>query len=117
VDTPDWIKAHCESHPSGGWFHPIALSSEHPAVAEGWKCFDCGDGFTAREVAMVMPFHGGEDHGGDRWIAMHRECSAKNLFKDPEMKAKLRPTDYASLSPEDQWQIDKRLGILDWKGS
>lgn len=27
-----------------------------------------------------------------------------------------RPTNYFYLSPEQQWEIDKRLGILDWKG-
>lgn len=27
-----------------------------------------------------------------------------------------RPTNYADLSGEEQWAIDKRLGILDWDG-
>jgi len=27
-----------------------------------------------------------------------------------------RPSDYFELSGEEQWAIDKRLGILDWKG-
>lgn len=27
-----------------------------------------------------------------------------------------RPRNYLSLSAEEQWMIDKRLGILDWKG-
>lgn len=27
-----------------------------------------------------------------------------------------RPSNYFKLSPERQWEIDKELGILDWKG-
>lgn len=27
-----------------------------------------------------------------------------------------RPSNYFSLSAEEQWEIDKKLGILDWKG-
>lgn len=27
-----------------------------------------------------------------------------------------RPKNYFSLSGEEQWAIDKKLGILDWKG-
>lgn len=27
-----------------------------------------------------------------------------------------RPHNFFQLSPEDQWDIDKRLGILDWIG-
>lgn len=27
-----------------------------------------------------------------------------------------RPINYFRLSPERQWEIDKELGILDWKG-
>ena len=27
-----------------------------------------------------------------------------------------RPTNYLKLSPDSQWRIDDRLGILDWNG-
>ena len=27
-----------------------------------------------------------------------------------------RPADYYQRSPQDQWAIDKRVGILDWEG-
>lgn len=27
-----------------------------------------------------------------------------------------RPCNFFSLSPKEQWAIDKRLGILDWEG-
>jgi hypothetical protein len=30
--------------------------------------------------------------------------------------AKRRPTNYSDLSPEEQWEIDRELGILDWDG-
>lgn len=32
-------------------------------------------------------------------------------------KALERPTNYASLDATTQWEIDKRLGILDWSGA
>jgi hypothetical protein len=34
----------------------------------------------------------------------------------PEIRATLRPDNYAELSPEEQWKIDKKLGLLDWEG-
>jgi len=27
-----------------------------------------------------------------------------------------RPTDYLKLTPQQQWSIDSKLGILDWQG-
>lgn len=35
---------------------------------------------------------------------------------DMAQKAKRRPPNYAKLSAREQWDIDKRLGILDWDG-
>jgi hypothetical protein len=32
-------------------------------------------------------------------------------------RAKLRPANYADPSAQEQWAIDKRLGILDWDGT
>jgi hypothetical protein len=34
----------------------------------------------------------------------------------PAERVKMRPTNFESLSAEEQWQIDKRLGILDYDG-
>jgi len=34
----------------------------------------------------------------------------------PEERAKLRPANYAQLSPQEQWDINKGLGLLDWDG-
>lgn len=34
----------------------------------------------------------------------------------PKEKAKERPKDFEELSPQEQWDIDKELGILDWDG-
>lgn len=31
-------------------------------------------------------------------------------------RAKLRPDNYEQLSPQEQWEADKKLGILDWDG-
>jgi hypothetical protein len=30
--------------------------------------------------------------------------------------SKKRPKNYAKLTPEQQWEIDKKLGMLDWDG-
>ncbi len=35
---------------------------------------------------------------------------------DKELNKLARPVNYEKLSPENQWTIDKRLGILDWDG-
>lgn len=32
-------------------------------------------------------------------------------------RASCRPSDYAELSPQVQWDIDKSLSILDWDGN
>lgn len=32
-------------------------------------------------------------------------------------QAKLRPNNFEELSPEEQWEIDKKLDILDWDGN
>jgi hypothetical protein len=43
----------------------------------------------------------------------------KKTLTQSEMleKAKERPKQYTQLSPREQWEIDKELGILDWNGS
>jgi hypothetical protein len=35
----------------------------------------------------------------------------------PRVRANLRPANFLDLSPQEQWEIDKRLGILDWDGT
>jgi hypothetical protein len=36
---------------------------------------------------------------------------------DPADKARLiRPSNFDKLPPKEQWEIDKKLGILDWNG-
>jgi hypothetical protein len=34
----------------------------------------------------------------------------------PAERAQLRPANYAELSEQDKWKIDKTLGLLDWDG-
>jgi hypothetical protein len=36
----------------------------------------------------------------------------KEMFES----AKKRPLNHYKLSPQEQWDIDKKLGILDWEG-
>jgi hypothetical protein len=31
--------------------------------------------------------------------------------------ARQRPVNYCELTPQSQWDIDKRLGIIDWNGA
>lgn len=38
--------------------------------------------------------------------------SERDMFE----KSFERPRNYFRLSPQEQWDIDKRLGILDWEG-
>ena len=42
----------------------------------------------------------------------------RNYMTEQEMfeKSFFRPPNYFKLSAERQWEIDKELGILDWKG-
>ena len=48
-------------------------------------------------------------------LARRRSCRAP---KGPmAMVAARRPENFASLSEEERWAIDKHLGILDWDGS
>ena len=42
-------------------------------------------------------------------------CDMNNL--DMYEKSFQRPRDFFKLSGAEQWEIDKRLGILDWDGS
>ena len=38
-------------------------------------------------------------------------------YRPPAVRAKMRPANYLELEPREQWEIDKRLGILDWDGT
>jgi len=33
-----------------------------------------------------------------------------------DLRSRFRPANYASLTQQEQWAIDKKLGILDWSG-
>ena len=48
---------------------------------------------------------------------MSKKQTKKSLTQE-EMaeEAKKRPAGYDDLSPREQWEEDKRLGILDWEG-
>ncbi len=52
------------------------------------------------------------------WVRPGREESgtAKNLYRRKE-KDKGRTSTYWDMSPQEQWDEDKRLGILDWDGN
>ena len=42
----------------------------------------------------------------------------KRKMTEAEMyeRSFMRPKNYFKLSPEDQWHIDEKLGILNWEG-
>lgn len=46
---------------------------------------------------------------------MREETRSEAQKKMSEMAQKRSP-DYGHLTPEQQWEEDKRLGILDWDG-
>jgi len=47
---------------------------------------------------------------------MHKKAAGKPLGPLAQA-ATQRPANYAELSPESQWAIDKSLDILDWSGA
>lgn len=60
-----------------------------------------------------------------QWIAEGRRHKAERLKRYMQtdrpgvryrIRANQRPENFNSLSPAEQWEIDKRLGILDWDG-
>jgi hypothetical protein len=46
-----------------------------------------------------------------------RPCRKPMTHAEMAERAKSRPAHYHLLSEEEQWKIDKRLGILDWDGT
>lgn len=67
--------------------------------------YSCGAAFCDDPACNV---HGAKDRD-DRllyWTPQRRMCKL----------AEMRPTNYDQLSPQEQWDVDKRLGILDWDG-
>ena len=67
-------------------------------------------------------------HNATWWIFNGTLTEAKELpdtcrhkYFDGELgplclQSQKRPEDFMKLAPESQWEIDKRLGILDWSG-
>ena len=51
------------------------------------------------------------------WGHYEATDEGKALLSSEASTATMRPLDYAKRSNEEQWSIDKRLGILDWDGS
>jgi hypothetical protein len=43
-------------------------------------------------------------------------CPHKEERNSDWKQATKRPANYEKLSPREQWEIDKELGILDWDG-
>ncbi len=54
----------------------------------------------------------------EKYVASLREKARKagKPLGPQAQAATRRPADYAELSPQTQWDIDKGLGILDWDG-
>lgn len=54
----------------------------------------------------------------DRIAARHPGSTAQDKpLSSMAERAKGRPKNFDSLSPREQWDVDKRLGILDWDGT
>lgn len=54
----------------------------------------------------------GAKHDGPNQFYRRTNMNQREMFE----KSFQRPTDYFKLSPDSQWRIDERLGILDWEG-
>lgn len=48
---------------------------------------------------------------------MFRGAPANCRLPDPFRAVLFRPADYAYMLPEDQWETDRALGLLDWDGN
>ena len=109
---PDWIRDHCneEGH-YGGWFFPIYMTPTHPLILEKATCSWCGDPILVGDDAIVMPYS--HEEGGGEWRKQHYECTMRCMLPK-DHRPKVRPSDYASLTPKQRWLIDKRLDILDY---
>lgn len=65
------------------------------------------------------------DHKKGIYFSVEAYLSPWRLLKKKEIvvkvkmseRAKERPKNFKDLPPDEQWKIDKRLGILDWDGS
>lgn len=52
------------------------------------------------------------------WIDMSGiALESKPYLSTEAQQASRRPPNYWDLSPQEQWEIDKDLGILDWEGA
>ena len=40
----------------------------------------------------------------------------KEYHDEMQLRASLRPINYNELTPAEQWEVDNKLGLLDWKG-
>jgi len=49
-------------------------------------------------------------------VVEEKKPKNKKPLSQGAQQAKKRPEDYRILSPSEQWEIDKGLGILDWDG-
>lgn len=48
---------------------------------------------------------------------LEAEAKAKNRpLSEGAQQAKKRPSNYCEMSAQEQWAVDKSLGILDWDG-
>jgi len=51
------------------------------------------------------------------WCDTDGRTGQKAASSNAASVAAQRPSDHEELSAEDQWAVDKRLGILDWDGN
>lgn len=115
--TPPWLREHCAQN-GGGWAVALQVGAAHPTVVDPWPCFKCGDPVKAEDWIVPMPWHGGRDAADKpRWICEHRECFVAGILTDKTQLVECRPPNYVNLTAAQQWEIDKRLGLLDYDPS
>jgi len=105
-----------------GWYVPLILSED----GRPWGYLSvpnsaCVAFYKLPEKSQTAPFW---DYVGGGWsnssttISQRKATEAYNSRRkiNDKEKAKGRSLNYYQMSPEEQWEEDKKLGILDWDG-
>jgi hypothetical protein len=97
----------------------------HLLVAQAHESSNAVDRFdlSAVDDASAAKFRELEEEARQDAIALIKHCQSyghtliDDLLGSMAERAKRRPANFAQLSFQEQWDIDRQLGILDWDGT
>lgn len=117
---------------SATYEHKLTLECGHTQIRRGYSqppstkviCKDCEAGKEPVSIEGIEPgvfdkTRKTAPKGAaivDAMISNERERMKDQSQEAMRERAKERSPDYPTMSPEEQWAEDKRLGILDWDG-